>query len=189
MRPRPLVASVALTASLALVALPGLVGSKTPSPWPSAEAAAFQAVLIRADDRAGIPVGPLDAARRSVRAATADSVLIEPAVAQRPSSSGRGRPSVTQPGSPVHVAVRPPRYVMHGWASFYDNGTTAMRLPRGTFVRICGNGGCIERTVNDYGPSSTFRPVRIVDMYRPDFFAICGCGGWAGTAEVTVSVY
>jgi hypothetical protein len=28
-----------------------------------------------------------------------------------------------------------------------------------------------------------------VDLYRPDFFAICGCGWYAGTTWVTVSVY
>ena len=62
-----------------------------------------------------------------------------------------------------------------------------MRLPRGTIIRICGDGGCIERTVTDYGP----RPAqsRIVDMYRPDFFKICGCASVSGTTKVTVSVY
>jgi hypothetical protein len=61
-----------------------------------------------------------------------------------------------------------------------------MRLPRGTVVRICGAGGCIQRTVTDYGP---VKKIRVVDMYRPDFFQICGCGSWSGTTKVTVSVY
>ena len=87
------------------------------------------------------------------------------------------------------MGSEPPRYTLSGYASFYDNGTTAMRLPRGTVVRICGDGGCIVRTVNDYGPSASFRPVRIVDLYRPDFFAVCGCGSWSGTTTVTVAVY
>ena len=30
---------------------------------------------------------------------------------------------------------------------------------------------------------------RIVDLYRPDFFRICGCASWSGTVRVTVSVY
>ncbi len=47
-----------------------------------------------------------------------------------------------------------------------------MRLPRGTVVIICGGGGCIERTVTDYGPQD---PARVVDLYKPDFFRICGC--------------
>jgi hypothetical protein len=28
-----------------------------------------------------------------------------------------------------------------------------------------------------------------VDLYTPDFFDICGCPSWAGTVQVTVSVY
>ena len=43
-----------------------------------------------------------------------------------------------------------------------------MRLPRGTVVKICGKGGCIVRVVNDYGPQ---KKSRVVDLYRPDFFA------------------
>ena len=62
----------------------------------------------------------------------------------------RGRPS-TSP-TPVRRRRKPPRYTLTGFATFYDNGTTAMRLPRGTLVVICGGGGCIERVVNDYGP-------------------------------------
>ena len=77
--------------------------------------------------------------------------------------------------------------MIRGAASFYDNGTTAMRLPRGTVVVICGAGGCIERVIDDYGPSKAGG--RVVDLYRPDFFAICGCGWWSGTTEVTIRVY
>ena len=62
-----------------------------------------------------------------------------------------------------------------------------MRIPRGTVIVICGDGGCIERVVTDYGPSKAGG--RIVDMYRPDFFKICGCGWWSGTTEVTIKVY
>jgi hypothetical protein len=188
MRPRPLVASVALTAALALVALPGLVGSRTPTPWPSAEAAAFQAVLVRATDRTALPIGRLDPAYESATALADDSILTEPADGTHQSVLP-DRPNVAQPPGALGVAIKPPRYTLSGFASFYDNGTTAMRLPRGTIVRICGAGGCIERVVNDYGPAASFRPVRIVDLYRPDFFAICGCGSWSGTTYVTVGVY
>jgi hypothetical protein len=187
MRPRPLVATVALTAAFALVALPGLAGSRTPRPLPSAEAAAFQAVLVRAIDRT-TPVGRLDPARRSDGTIDATSVLVEPGTGA-PRAPLVDRPDVAQPAGHVGAAFKPPRYTLSGYASFYDNGTTAMRLPRGTLVRICGDGGCIVRTVTDYGPSASFRPVRIVDLYRPDFFAICGCGSWSGTAKVTVAVY
>ena len=80
-----------------------------------------------------------------------------------------------------------PKYSLSGIASFYDNGTTAMRIPRGTVIVICGDGGCIQRTVTDYGPSKAGG--RIIDMDRPDFFAICGCGWWSGTTQVTIRVY
>ena len=48
-------------------------------------------------------------------------------------------------------------------------------------------GGCIERVITDYGPSA--KGGRIVDMYRPDLFKVCGCGSWSGTTEVTIRVY
>ena len=96
------------------------------------------------------------------------------------------RPRVTQPVAAAGEGWKAASQVLHGEATYYDNGTTAMRLPRGTVVRICGAGGCIERVVNDYGPQ---KPSRVVDLYRPDFFAICGCGSWSGVTEVTVYVY
>jgi hypothetical protein len=93
------------------------------------------------------------------------------------------RPSpIEKPGS----ARKPARYSLKGQATFYNNGTTAMRLPRGTVVIICGGGGCIERTVTDYGPQD---PARVVDLYKPDFFRICGCPSWSGVTNVTVHVY
>ena len=83
---------------------------------------------------------------------------------------------------------KPPRYTLAGYASFYDYGTTAMRdVPRGTTIVICGAAGCIEKVVSDYGPAKTTG--RIIDMYRPDFFRICGCGWWSGTTWVSVRVY
>jgi 3D (Asp-Asp-Asp) domain-containing protein len=93
---------------------------------------------------------------------------------------------LNQPDAGAASIRKPSRYTLSGGATFYDNGTTAMRLPRGTIVVICGDGGCIERVVNDYGPQ---KKSRVVDLYRPDFFKICGCGWWAGTTQVTVYVY
>ena len=52
---------------------------------------------------------------------------------------------------------------------------------------ICGGGGCVERVIDDYGPTAGTN--RIVDLYAPDFFDICGCPSWSGTTNVTVSVY
>jgi rare lipoprotein A (peptidoglycan hydrolase) len=56
----------------------------------------------------------------------------------------------------------------------------------GTTIRVCGADGCLERVVNDRGP---FGEGRIIDLSRADFFEICGCPSWAGTATVTVHVY
>ncbi len=178
-----MVASAALTAALALGSLPGLAGSRTPDPDQTADQAAFQRVVIpAASDRAELVIDPLDTAHRSSSFLFADATFIEP-----------GQEWVLPPRT---VAAQPagrsgwdwkaPRYTLSGYATFYDNGTTAMRLPRGTRVVICGDGGCLERVVNDYGPQ---KEIRIVDLYRPDFFQICGCPWFAGTTWVTVRVY
>lgn len=193
MRPRPSVASAALTAVLALVALPGLVGSRTPTAWPSAEAAAFQAVLTPASGRTGSPIGPPDHAHRAASTLVATSVVHETTDLEGPAAAAASsRDAVpawaSEPARSVLVPETRPSATLRGYASFYDRGTTAMRLPMGTRVRICGQAGCIERVVSDYGPSSRIRPLRVADLYRPDFFAICGCPASAGTTWVTVSI-
>ena len=183
-----------LTAALALVALPGLAGSRAPSPIEQVPAAAFQQLTIPANDSRSIAsIGPLDDAFLSAGAIAAESTIIEPGAL--PSSAVASRPKITQPSTPaksvrkgaLSAAIHgSPKYSLSGGATFYDNGTTAMRLPRGTVVKICGDGGCIVRVVNDYGPQ---KKSRVVDLYRPDFFAICGCPSWSGTTQVTVYVY
>ena len=174
-----------LTAALALAALPGLAGSRMPGPLEPIPASAFQQLAILADDPPSTAsIGPLDAAHVSAGAIAADTAIVDPA--SEPDSGPRGRLTLDQP-DPGSASVRkPPRYTLTGFATFYDNGTTAMRLPRGTLVVICGGGGCVERVVNDYGPQ---KPSRVVDLYRPDFFDICGCPWFAGTTTVTVYVY
>ena len=128
-------------------------------------------------------IGPLDDALRSADALTAESRLIEPGRAGKLPVS---KPNFSVPSSAVDYDIKPPRYKLTGTATFYDNGTTAMRLPRGTIVIVCGKGGCLERVVNDYGPQLKSR---IIDLYRPDFFKICGCPSWSGVVDVTVYVY
>jgi hypothetical protein len=190
MRPRTLVAGAVLTASLALVALPGLAGSATPGSW-SPEAAAFRelepGVDLASSSSASTAGG---AAMRPVFGDPSAATLDVASPFSDPGPVGRvepvGRAKVAQPASSVHQEWAPARYSLTGTATFYDNGTTAMRLPRGTVIRVCGAGGCLERVVNDYGPRSTSR---IIDLYRPDFFAICGCASWSGTTKVTVYVY
>ena len=185
MRPTRLVAGAALTAALALVALPGLAGSRSPSGPSVIDPAAFQPISIPANAAVRpIVAAPLDPAFASDARVDANTAFVTPG-----SEPERivGKPSVRQPASAAGSAQKPPRYQLSGAATFYDNGTTAMRLPRGTTVIICGAGGCIERVINDYGPVAGTN--RIVDLYRPDFFAICGCASWSGVTNVTVSVY
>ena len=174
----------ALTAAFALVALPGFAGSRSVSPEPILDPAAFRTVLVSAKSGGPtIAVDPLDPAYRSAGAVDESSTLVEPGAAKVKAPI---RPRVVQPASSAGASIKKPRYTMSGYATFYDNGTTAMKLPRGTVIRVCGEGGCLERVVNDYGP---FGKGRIIDLYRPDFFAVCGCASWAGTTWVTVSIY
>jgi hypothetical protein len=183
-----MVGGAALTAALALGALPGLAGSAGPTPASVVDPSAFQSVQVPAFATTDLSVEPLDAGFRAAGAIDATTLLTEPGKA--PKRVIPTRPSVSVPAAHGGTALKPPRYTLRGEASFYDHGTTAMRLPRGTTVIICGAGGCVERIINDYGPTETAGGGgRIVDLYRPDFFAICGCGWWSGTTQVTVSVY
>jgi hypothetical protein len=183
MRPRTVLAGGALTASLALLVLPGLAGPSGPTPT-SSEAAAFQSIVLGSRlVQPGDLVGSAPAAQRSSGSLDATTSFAEPA----PDALGvPGRATVRQPTASSGFEWKPGRYTLTGTATFYDDGTTAMRLPAGTIVRICGAGGCVERVVSDYGP---FGEGRVVDLHRADFFTICGCPSWSGTTTVTVHVY
>jgi hypothetical protein len=183
MRRESVVATAALIAALALAGLPGPAGSRSPSSLVVLAPAAFTSVVVPADAPAQRASGSPDGALRSAGYLGASGMLSEPGAAP---SVPTKRPKVSQPAASSGEAWKKPKYTISGYASFYNNGTTAMRLPRGTVIRICGSGGCIERTVTDYGP---VKEIRIVDMYRPDFFQICGCSGSSGTTWVTVSIY
>jgi hypothetical protein len=171
---------------LALGALPGLVGSHAASQPRTIDAAAFRQVnLATTGDRQSLGQINPEAAGRSDGALDPSGAIAESAVLGPEVPDARVQPARQDAG--VSWSWKKPRYTMSGYASFYDHGTTAMRIPRGTTVVICGAGGCIERVVTDYGPSKAGG--RIVDMYRPDFFTVCGCGWWSGTTEVTIRVY
>ncbi len=183
-RARKLAAGAALTAALALVAFPGLAGSRTPSPSGSIEAAAFKSVLLSASvDRSSLTIGPIDPAFRSANLLEPDAVIVEPG---EDATTPPVRPKAKVPRAQADVAIKPPRYAVSGYATWYDNGTTAMRLPYGTLVRICGPAGCVERRVTDYGPGGKGR---VVDLMPSDFTRVCGCGLWRGTTWVTVAIY
>jgi hypothetical protein len=174
-----------LTAALALGALPGLAGSHEPSPDRPIDAAAFRQVILASTiDRTGAPIAPLDAAQTSAGLLTAADKFSEGADA---TVEFPARAKATLPKVSAAWDWKPPKSTMTGYASWYTYGTTAMRIPRGTVIVICGAAGCLERVVNDYGPAASTG--RIIDMYKPDFFAICGCGWWSGTTTVTIKIY
>jgi hypothetical protein len=187
MRPSGTVARAALTAVLALGALPGLVGSHEPSQDRPVDAALFESVnLASTRGRQAIGVILPDADGRSAGALERSDPFVELDSSEPLSPDDRAQPVLR--AVTAGWSWRPAKFSLRGVASFYDTGTTAMRdVPRGTTIVICGAGGCLERIVTDYGPSKAGG--RLIDMYRPDFFAICGCGWWSGTTEVTVRVY
>jgi len=187
MRPSQTVARAGLTAALALAALPGLVGSHEPAPNRPVDAALFEPVTSASTPDGQRPASfELDAAGRSDGALDATQPFAEAGPHGLASAPGRAAPQLQ--AAPESWSWQPARATLTGAASFYDFGTTAMRdVPRGATIVICGNGGCIQRVVNDYGPAK--RTGRIIDMYRPDFFAICGCPSFSGTTTVTVRVY
>jgi hypothetical protein len=174
-----------LTAALALVALPGLAGSRAPSAMEPLPASAFQSLSVPASDvRSTIQIAGLDRGDLSAAVVHDLSTFVEPGAAPDPGPTDRA--TVNQPDPASDSTRKPAKYTLTGLATFYNAGYTAMRLPRGTTVIICGDGGCIERIVSDYGPQQSSR---IVDLYRPDFFEICGCPSWSGVVDVTVYVY
>jgi hypothetical protein len=183
MRRGTVVAGAALIAALALAGLPAPAGSQAPSLLGSEAPAAFTSVVITAEAPAPEAGSLGDPALESAGAMSATEIFTEPG--RRPKVP-RKRPVVDQPASTAGKAWKDPRYTVSGFATFYYSGSTAMRLPRGTVVVICGDGGCIQRTITDYGPRTESR---IIDLYAPDFFKICGCPSWSGTTRVTVSVY
>ena len=183
MRPRWLVVGSVLSAALALVALPGLTGSRVPGAAEPVPAGAFQPSSA-SDVRSPLTIAGLDHAGRSLGRVGPATTFIEPAEDAR--AGPTERQTLDQPDGSAGSERKPEKYKLSGKATFYDNGTTAMRLPRGTIVIVCAKGGCIERVVNDYGP---VKPERIIDLYRLDFFKICGCPSWSGVIDVTVYVY
>ena len=186
MRPSRTVARATLTGVLAIGALPGLVGSHEPNQDRPIDAAQFRQVFLATTrDSQSLEGLDLDAAGRSDGALGLLDAFGEPAGDQAVVLGERAQPRLKT--APADWQWKAPSATISGSASFYDFGTTAMRLPRGTVIVICGDGGCIERVVSDYGPAKSTG--RVIDMYRPDFFRICGCGWWSGTTSVVVRIY
>ena len=184
MRRRAVVAAAALIAAVALIGLPGPAGSKTLSPAGELGAAAFTQLAITTGDPAPAPTAGLDAALRADGFLPDDMRLVERGTAP---SGPTSRPNVVQPAVHAATAWKPPRYKLIGLASFYDAGFTAMRLPKGTVVRICGAGGCRTMRSTDAGPDLAMqRAGRVADLSDAVWMAVCGLPLSAGLCRVTV---
>ena len=183
------VACAVLSAALALVAAPGIVGSRTPSPVRAIEAAAFQPLQIDASGVTTPVVAADDPALRSANALDDSARFDEPAP---PTASRYHLPEPCSGASPCPACtstIKPPKYVAQGRGQLLQQRHDGDAPAGGHDHPGVRRGGCLERVVNDYGPSASFKPARIIDMYEPDFFKICGCPSWSGLTEVTVSVY
>jgi len=133
----------------------------------AAEAAAARAAAARAATARAAAV------RAAARAAAVRAAAARAAAARR---------TVSHPPSSGY------RRVVSGTASWYDNGTTAMRLPRGTRIKICGARTCINTVVRDWGPAA-YLGNRVVDMTPGDFTRVTGRRLSAGLAPVRVYIY
>ena len=103
-----MVAGAALTAALALGALPGIAGSAGPTPASVVDPSAFQSVQVPAFTATDLAVAPLDNAFRGSGPIDSTTRLIEPG--KEPKRVVSGRPTVAVPAPGGGSALKPPRY-------------------------------------------------------------------------------
>lgn len=207
-------ASVALTAALVVIATPGIAGSLTPKPLQVVPASQYktlsldisgpetggvQSVVLTAPTQQPWPslgyqyVAPSPSPAPTASPTPDPTATPTPVPTPKPTPKPTPRPTPkptprpTPAPTPKPTPVPPVKQTITGLATWYNNGTTAMRLPRGTVVKICGNGGCVTRTITDYGPTASSG--RIADLMPADFRAVCGCSTSSGVTRVTVYVY
>ena len=145
------------------------------------------AVLLPASVLQALNGGAVHGAGGSVTTASVErrgTAAKRKAVSNGPARLTTAKPSTTTVPRPTTGYKR----VLSGLASWYDNGTTAMRLPRGTRIRICGARTCVSRIVRDWGPAR-YLSNRVVDMTPGDFVLVTGRHLGAGLAPVKVYIY
>ncbi len=167
MRLPRVVAALTLIVGVALVALPGSVGSWTPQHDQRTDPARFRSVEVGQAKRDSATAATLDPAHRSDGALDIEATLLEPAHAPEPV----GRAVVAQPRAPTGVIVIPvwrydPNVSFYG-PGFYGRrtacghayttsimGVAHRTLPCGTMVRFRNpaNGRTITVPVIDRGP-------------------------------------
>lgn len=189
-----------LTIALVVVAGRGLVGSLTPSDPPSPPASAY----IPFQPPPATPPIASDATALEAPIAVAAAASSAPPPSPSPSVAGAlpiarafddpdgAEPDVltlnpTPTPTPKPPPLPAPRQVLTGTATWYTAGTTAMRLPRGTLVKICGSATCVVRRTGDYGPATWTG--HIADLTPQDFRTVCGCGTGTGVIRVRITIY
>jgi rare lipoprotein A (peptidoglycan hydrolase) len=166
-RHKTVVASVALIAILASVAVPGPVGSRVPSPPATMDPGLFQRVEVAALARGmAMTIQPQDQGARSAGNLDQRSTLVEPDLRTGPSSAP------VRPTQPPPVAKTLSKSVWHhdgdiSWYGprLYGNGTACGQtltralvgvahrtLPCGTLVTFRYNGTVLTVPVVDRGP-------------------------------------
>ena len=161
------VASVALIAILATVAVPGPVGSRAPSPLETPVADLFTIIGIEASVRGpAMTTQPLDPGARSDGILDQGSTMVEPTQRSEPPQA---RPGAAQPQpAPGSVSKNPWRFDRElSWygPGFYGQGTACGQtltkslvgvahrsLPCGTLVTFRTNGRVLTVPVVDRGP-------------------------------------
>jgi rare lipoprotein A (peptidoglycan hydrolase) len=160
------VASLALTALLALVAVPGPVGSRSPGADPATDPSQLRPIVLAAAAE-GMAPSEDDPALRSASALEPGAILLEPAGP----SVALSRPAVSQPAAPLGaIAKNPWRFDANiSWygPGFYGRrtacgyaltaslvGVAHRTLPCGSHVtfRNPANGRVVVATVVDRGP-------------------------------------
>ena len=167
MRRLKVVASVALIAILAAVAVPGPVGSRVPSPRATADPGLFERVEVAALARGtAMTIKPQDPRARSAGTLDPGSTLVEPDLRTEP------LPAPVRPAQPVATAGSASKNVWRhdrniSWYGprLYGNGTACGQtltkalvgvahrtLPCGTLVTFRYNGRTLTVPVVDRGP-------------------------------------
>ena len=188
-RPRWTVVGVALTATLALVALPGLAGSRAPSAVEPVPAGAFQP-LLAPRVRAATRRSPIARARLAAtcRGLRADGRHV---LERAGPAAGRRRPLERSPTSPIRAAA--PRAsrrgpTLTGEATFYD-----ARSHRDAPARAARSSSCAAPAAASSGSSTTTARTQhgrgSSTCIGRTSSRICGCPSWSGVADVTVYVY
>src|SRR5258705_4300447 len=129
MRLSRVVAIAALTAALALGALPGIAGSAGPTPASVLDPSTFQSVQVPAFATTDLAVEPLDASFRAAGGIDATTTLTE--TGNEPNRIVPNRPDVSLPAAHGGAGRKPPPPQQTGETPFFPHRAPPERPPPG----------------------------------------------------------